>query len=117
MITMGPLESRFADFIWNNEPISRSEIASMAEQEFGRKRSTSYTVLSRLCERGIFQTTGKTVTSLISREEFYAQKSEKFLEETFDGSLPAFLVSFGSRNKLTDEEVEELKKVIDGLRR
>lgn len=117
MSTMGPLESRFADIIWNNEPISRSEIATLAEQELGWKRTTSYTVLTRLCERGIFQSKGKTVTSLISRDEFYAQKSEKFLEETFDGSLPAFLVAFGTRNKLSDEEIDELKKVIDGLRR
>lgn len=113
----GPVVSRFADIIWQNEPISRSEIAALAEKELGWKRTTSYTVLTRLIERGFFLISGKTVTSRISREEFYAQKSEKFLEETFDGSLPAFLVAFGSRNKLSDEEVEELKKVIDSLRR
>lgn len=89
----------------------------MAEKELNWKSSTSYTVLKRLCERGIFQLQDKTVTSLISREEFYGMKSEQFLDETFDGSLPAFIAAFGTRKKLPDEEVEVLKKLIDGLRR
>ena len=114
---MGVLESRFADFIWNNEPVTSGQLVKMAEKELSWKSTTSYTVLKRLCERGIFQNKDGTVTSLISREEFFALQSEQFVEETFDGSLPAFLAAFGFRKKLSDEEVEELKKVIDGLRR
>ena len=87
---MGLLESKFADFIWNNEPIASGQLVKMAERELSWKSTTSYTVLKRLCERGIFQNQGGTVTSLISREEFYALQSEQFVEETFDGSLPAF---------------------------
>lgn len=114
---MGMLESRFADFIWNNEPITSGQLVKMAEKELSWKPTTSYTVLKRLCERGIFQNQGGAVTSLISREEFYALQSEQFVEETFDGSLPAFLAAFGSRKKMTDAEIEELKNIIDGFRR
>lgn len=114
---MGALETRFADIIWSNEPMASGQLVKMAEKELGWKSTTSYTVLKRLCERGIFQNKSGTVTSLISREEFFALQSEQFVEETFDGSLPAFLAAFGSRKKLSDEEIEELKKVIDGLRR
>ena len=103
---MGVLESRFADFIWNNEPITSGQLVKMAEKE-----------LKRLCERGIFQNKDGAVTSLISRREFYALQSEQFVEETFDGSLPAFLAAFGSRKKMSDAEIEELKKIIDGFRR
>lgn len=117
MPTMGALESRFADLIWCHEPMASKDLIKMAEKELNWKSSTSYTVLKRLCERGIFQLQDKTVTSLISREEFYGMKSEQFLDETFDGSLPAFIAAFGTRKKLPDEEVEVLKKLIDGLRR
>ena len=117
MPTMGALESRFADLIWSHEPMASKDLIKMAEKELNWKSSTSYTVLKRLCERGIFQLQNKTVTSLISREEFYGMKSEQFLDETFDGSLPAFIAAFGTRKKLPDEEVEVLKKLIDGLRR
>ena len=117
MPTMGALESRFADLIWSHEPMASKDLIKMAEKELNWKSSTSYTVLKRLCERGIFQLQDKTVTSLISREEFYGMKSEQFLDETFDGSLLAFIAAFGTRKKLPDEEVEVLKKLIDGLRR
>ena len=117
MPTMGALESRFADLIWSHEPMASKDLIKMAEKELNWKSSTSYTVSKRLCERGIFQLQDKTVTSLISREEFYGMKSEQFLDETFDGSLPAFIAAFGTRKKLPDEEVEVLKKLIDGLRR
>ena len=117
MPTMGALESRFADLIWSHEPMPSRDLIKMAEKELNWKSTTSYTVLKRLCDRGIFQLQDKTVTSLISREEFYGMKSEQFVEETFDGSLPAFIAAFGTRKKLSEEEVEELKKLIDGLRR
>lgn len=117
MPTMGALESRFADLIWSHEPMASRDLIKMAEKELNWKSTTSYTVLKRLCDRGIFQLQEKTITSLISREEFYGMKSEQFVEETFDGSLPAFIAAFGTRKKLSEEEVEELKKLIDGLRR
>ena len=114
---MGVLESRFADFIWNNEPITSGQLVKMAEKELNWKSTTCYTVLKRLCERGIFQNKDGAVTSLISREEFYALQSEQFVAETFDGSLPAFLAAFGTRRKMSEAEIDELKKIIDGFRR
>lgn len=117
MPKMGNLESRFADIIWDNEPLPSGQLVKMAAEALRWKPSTSYTVLKRLCARGIFQNQSGTVTSLLSRDDFYAMQSEQFLEETFDGSLPAFLAAFGKRKKLSDSEVEELKALIDGLRR
>ena len=113
MPTMGALESRFADLIWSHEPMASRDLIKMAEKELNWKSTTSYTVLKRLCDRGIFQLQDKTITSLISREEFYGMKSEQFVEETFDGSLPAFIAAFGTRKKLSEEEVEELKRLLE----
>ena len=116
-IRLGAVESKFADIIWNNEPLRPVELEKLAEAELNWKRTTTLTILKRLCERGIFQNKDRIITSLISREEFYALQSEKFVNDTFEGSLPAFLTAFGSRKKLSDKEVEELKKVIDSMRR
>lgn len=112
-LQMGPIESRFADIIWENEPISTAELVTRSEESFSWKKTTTYTVLKRLCEKGIFQTVKGTVTSLMSRQEFYSVRSENFVNETFDGSLPAFFASFTARKPLTQEEVEELRKMID----
>ena len=110
---MGVLESRFADFIWNNEPVTSGQLVKMAEKELSWKSTTSYTVLKRLCERGIFQNKDGAVTSLISREEFYALQSEQFVEETFGGSLPRFLAAFTRRRALSEEEIREIQNLID----
>jgi len=82
-LQMGVIESRFADIIWENEPIATGKLAKRSEELFGWKKTTSYTVLKRLCDKGIFQNIKGVVTSVISREEFYALQSEKFVEETF----------------------------------
>ena len=116
-LRMGAIESRFADMIWENEPVPSPELVKLAEQELNWKKSTTYTVLKRLCERGIFQNQGGVVTSLISRQDFYAVQSEKFVEETFSGSLPAFLAAFTTRKKLSEEEIAELQALIDQSRR
>lgn len=109
---LGAIESRFADLIWQNEPMTPGELVKLAAEELNWKRTTTYTVLKRLCERGLFQKEERVITALISREEFYARQSERFVEDTFDGSLPAFLTAFARRRKLSPEEIEELKKVI-----
>ncbi len=109
---MGVIESRFADLIWENEPISSTALAKRSEELLKWKKSTTYTVLKRLCDKGIFQNDGGVVTSLISREEFYSAKSKQFVNETFDGSLPAFLAAFTSKNDLTAEEVSHLREII-----
>ena len=114
---LGEVESIFADIIWDNEPLSSRRLAELALERLDWKRTTTYTILKRLCDRELFKNEGGTVTSLVSREEFYARQSEMFVEETFNGSLPAFLTAFGSRKKLSDSEIDELQKVIDSMRR
>ena len=115
-IRLGEVESRFAEIIWTNEPLSSGRLAELAEKELGWKESTTYTILKRLCNRGLFQNVKRTVTSLVSKEEFYAMQSEKFVEDTFEGSLPAFLVAFSKQKKYTDEEVEKMKQILDSMR-
>ena len=110
---LGVVEAKFAEIIWQNEPIHSSQIVKMAEEKLSWKKSTTYTVLKRLCEKGIFINNAGTVTSLISKEKFYAIQSEKFVEETFEGSLPAFIAAFASRKKLSPKEVEELRKIVE----
>ena len=112
---LGLVESHFADIVWKNEPIHSGELAKVCEKELNWKRITTYTVLKKLCNRGIFQNRDGIVSSLISKAEFYAIKSEKFVEETFDGSFPAFLNVFSSRKKLTSEEIEQVRKMIDSF--
>ena len=116
-LRMGAIESRFADIIWQNEPVTSPELVKLAAKELDWKKSTTYTVLKRLCERGIFQNNDGTVTSLISKKDFYAVQSEKFVEETFSGSLPAFLAAFTTRKKLSDAEINELQELINKSRR
>ena len=112
-LQMGAIETQFANIIWENEPIYSSELAKKSEEKLGWKKTTSYTVLKRLCNKGIFQNIKGTVTSLISKEDFVSIQSEKFIEETFEGSLPAFICAFTSRKKLTRKDAEYLKKLVD----
>ena len=109
---MGAIESRFADIIWENEPISSTELSKRSEELLKWKKSTTYTVLKRLCDKGIFENNKGTVTSLISKKDFYSVRSERFVEETFSGSLPAFLAAFTARKSLTPDEVAQLKKMV-----
>ncbi len=111
-LTMGVIEARFADIIWGNEPISSTELWKMSETELGWKKSTTFTVLKRLCEKGIFKNENGTVSSVLSRDEFYSTKSKQFVDEAFDGSLPAFLAAFTARKTLSPEEVEHLRKIV-----
>lgn len=113
---LGEVESKFADIIWKNEPLTSRRLAQLAEESLNWKRTTTYTILKRLCDRELFRNDGGTVTSLVSREEFYAEQSQQFVQDTFQGSLPAFLAAFGSRKRLSEAEIDELQKVIDAMR-
>lgn len=116
-LKLGAIETRFANLIWEREPVSSAELVRLAAEELGWKKSTTYTVLKRLCGRGIFQNQGGCVTACLSREEFYAIQSEQFVTETFSGSLPAFLAAFTNRKKLSESEIDQLQKLIDENRR
>ena len=113
---LGEMEQKFADLIWENEPISSRRLTELCEKAFSWKRTTTYTMLKRLCEREIFQNDRGTVTSLMSKSEFGAAQGEQFLTETFDGSLPRFLAAFTRRKKLSDKEITEIQKLIDDHR-
>lgn len=115
-IRMGAGEARFAELIWEHEPISSGNLAKLALEAFNWKKTTAFTVLKRLCDRGLFQNEGGTVTSLLSREDYYAKHSAQYVEETFGGSLPAFLAAFSAGKRLSEQEVDALQKLINTMR-
>ena len=109
---LGAVEARFADLIWKYEPLSSRALVALCGEELGWKKSTTYTVLKRLCDKGIFQNENGTVTPRMTKEEYAAAQSEKFLEDTFGGSLPAFLAAFTKRKKLSETELAEVQDII-----
>ena len=115
-IELGEVQNRFAELIWENEPIGSGQLVKLCEKELGWKKPTTYTVLRKLCEKGLFQNENGIVTSVISREEFQFAKSEKVVEENYKWSLPAFFAAFTSRKKLSKEEIEEIQSMINQMR-
>ena len=112
---LGVVEAHFADIVWKNAPLSTRELVVLCEKELNWKRTTTYTVLKKLCERGIFKTEDSTVSALISKDDFYAMQSERFVDDTFGGSLPAFIAAFASRKKLSDKELGEIQEMINSF--
>ena len=110
---LGRIEGVFADMIWDNAPVTSRRLTELAEERLHWKRTTTYTMLKRLCQRGIFSAENGTVTALLSREEFQAAQGEQFVEETFGGSLPRFLAAFTRRRALSEEEIREIQNLID----
>ena len=113
MEKLGIVEARFAELIWENAPLSSGKLVKLCEEELNWKKSTTYTVLKKLCDRGIFQNERGMVSAVLSKEDFYALQSEKFVEETFEGSLPAFIAAFTKRKALSAEEIAAIRKMID----
>ncbi len=109
---MGAIESRFADIIWQNEPISSGDLAKKSEELLSWKKSTSFTVLRRLCQKGLFKRENGVVTSLIKRDTYYSMRCDFFVDEAFGGSLPAFLTAFSKRRALSPEDIEQLRNMI-----
>ena len=112
---LGAVESKFADLIWEHEPLGSGELVKLSAEALGWKKSTTYTVLKKLCERGIFVNENGAVRSLVSKQELAAKASESFVDEAFDGSLPAFVAAFTSKKRLTEQEVAALKALIDRM--
>jgi predicted transcriptional regulator len=113
---LGAAQERFADLIWEREPVSSGDLVKLCEKELGWKKPTTYTVLRKLCEKGLFQNTDGVVRSRVSRAEFHAEKSERVIQDSFAGSLPSFVAAFLSRRDLTPGEAEEIQKMIDAFR-
>lgn len=112
-ITLGEVEKRFAEIIWQNEPLSSRELVALCAEQLDWKKSTVYTVLKKLCDKGIFQNANGTVCSLMTREEYFALQSEQFVNDTFKGSLPAFIAAFTRRKALSDREKSTILKMIE----
>lgn len=112
--TLGVIESRFADIVWSNAPLSTGNLVKLCERHLGWKRTTTYTVLKKFIERGIFDNQNSTVHVLVSREDFYARQSELYVERSFGGSLPGFLAAFTSKRKLSEKEIREIEDIIQG---
>ena len=111
---LGVVETHFAEIIWAHEPIGSRELAEICSRELNWKRPTTYNVLRKLCEKGIFQNVKGVVSSVLSREEYYAMQGEEFVEEAYRGSLPAFIAAFTSRKQLSDKEIAEIMNIING---
>ncbi|MCR4650053.1 MAG: BlaI/MecI/CopY family transcriptional regulator [Lachnospiraceae bacterium] len=110
---LGAVQERFADIVWSNEPIASGDLVKICEKELQWKKSTTYTVLRKVCEKGLFKNDDGIVSSLISKEEFYSAKSEQIIEDSYAGSLPAFIAAFISNKKLTAKEADEIQKMIN----
>lgn len=110
---LGPVELRFAELIWENAPISSGELVKLCARELEWKKSTTYTVLKKLCEQGLFQNQGGTVTVLVSRQDYQARQSKQFVADTFSGSLPAFLAAFVQGAPLSQKDIADIRALID----
>lgn len=111
---LGEMEQRFADLIWKHEPVSSRTLTELCAEAFDWKRTTTYTMLKRLCDRGLFQNQSGTVSALMSKSDFQAGQGEQFLNDTFGGSLPQFFAAFTRRNKLSEKEISEIQQLING---
>ena len=100
-LRLGEVEERFATIIWDNQPLTSGELVKLAEAQLNWKKSTTYTVLKKLCDRGLFENDSGLVKVLVSQDEFHSMQSEEFVDTTFNGSLPAFIAAFTSRKKLS----------------
>ena len=110
---LGVVETRFAELIWSHEPLTSRELVKLCAKELEWKKSTTYTVLKKLCDRGIFQNQDGLVTSVLSQKEFQSRQSRRFVEDTFSGSLPAFIAAFAEGGELSDQELLEIRRMID----
>ena len=110
---LGVVETRFAELIWSHEPLTSGELVKLCAKELEWKKSTTYTVLKKLCDRGIFQNQDGMVTSVLSQKEFQSRQSRRFVEDTFSGSLPAFIAAFAEGGELSDRELLEIRRMID----
>ncbi len=113
---LGEIEMRFAEIIWQSEPILSGELVKLSEQQLNWKKSTTYTVLKRLCERRLFKNESGTVISIVSKQEFMSHQSERFVDDTFSGSLPQFLAAFSRGKKLSKNEIDEIQNLIDSFK-
>ena len=114
---IGAVQERFADIVWANEPVGSGELVKLCEKELNWKKPTTYTVLRKLCEKGLLKNENGTVSSLVSKEEFYSAKSEQIVEDSYSGSLPAFVAAFISRREISAKDADEIRNMIEAFRK
>lgn len=105
-------EYRFCLILWQNEPIKSTELAKLCKDKLDWSKATTYTVIKRLCERGVIQNENTIVTSIVSKEEAQLSELDEMVDKKFEGSLPAFIAAFGRRQSLSDAEIEEIRRII-----
>ena len=110
-------EYRFCLIMWEHEPVTAVELAKLCQEQLGWKRTTTYTVIKRLGEKGVLQNDGGTVTSLVSKDTAQAYEIDELVEKKFEGSLPAFVAAFTRRQDLSEKELDEVQRMIDRIRR
>lgn len=106
-------EYRFCRILWQNEPISSAELAKLCSRELGWRRTTTYTVIKRLGERGVLKNENSIISSLVSKEEVQLAEMTEMMEKTFENSLPAFIAAFARKENLTEEEIRQIQKIIE----
>lgn len=114
---IGEVQERFANLVWDNEPIPSGQLVKLCEQELNWKKPTTYTVLRKLCEKGLFRNEDGLVSAVLTREQFASRRSEQFVDNAFHGSLPAFVAAFTSQKGLSAQEAEEIQQMIDKFRK
>lgn len=114
---LGAVQQRFAEIIWEHAPIASPELVKLCGEKLGWKKSTTYTVLKKLCEKGLFKNDGGLVRALVTKEEYNSRRSLNFVDETFSGSLPAFIAAFMNGKPISDEEANEIQHMIDSARK
>ena len=116
-IELGAVQERFADLIWAHEPIESGVLVKLCAEQWGWKKSTTYTVLRKLCEKRLFENDGGIVRACVSRDVFYARRSKQIVEGSFHGSLPSFFAAFLQGRGLSAKEANEIQTMIDEYRR
>ena len=112
-LKLAECDFRFMCIIWDNEPLSSRKLVELCNEQLGWKKSTTYTTLKKMCEKGFAKNENTTVTSMVAKDDVQAYAGNRFIENTFSGSLPSFLVSFLGNRKISEKEAEELKHLID----
>ena len=114
---IGEVQERFANLVWDHEPIPSGQLVKLCEQELNWKKPTTYTVLRKLCEKGLFRNEDGLVSAVLTREQFASRRSEQLVDNAFHGSLPAFVAAFTAQKGLSAQEAEEIQQMIDKFRK
>ena len=112
-LKLGVVETKFAELVWANAPISSGELVKLCAKELEWKKSTTYTVLKKLCEKGLFENDGGTVMVRMDRQQYLSAQSRQFVDDSFSGSLPAFLAAFAQGGQLSEQDISEMRRLIE----